>query len=67
MLCSIQRCCDLMLSARHLSSGLAKIDDDNDNMIMMKSLRLSSKCLVWGAGQIPLAARLRMEAATEEW
>ena len=44
-----------------------KIDDDIDDIIVMKSRRLSSKCLVWGAGQIPPAARLRMEAATEEW
>ena len=36
----------------------------NDNM---KLFRLSSKCLVWGAGQIPPAAKKRMEAATEEW
>ena len=64
MLCSIRLFCELMLSARHLSSGLAKPNDDIDDM---KLFRLSSKCLVWGAGQIPPAAKQRMEAATEEW
>ena len=64
MLCSIRLFCELMLSARHLSSGLAKPNDDIDDM---KLFRLSSKCLVWGAGQIPQAAKQRMEAATEEW
>ena len=67
MLCSIRHCCEPLLSARHLSSGLAKDNDDIDDMMMMKLLRLSSKCPVWGAGQIPPAAKQRMEAATEEW
>ena len=67
MLCCIRRCCELLLSARHLSSGLAKVNDDINDMIVIKLLRLSSKCLVWGAGEIRPAARQRMEAATEEW
>jgi hypothetical protein len=33
----------------------------------MGLFRLSSKCLVWGAGKIPPSVKQRIEAATEEW